>query len=157
MPDIAAGHKLTTLDFLPAVPDTEDGSYEVTATTFGVAVSTGTYVDCGAPFIGPYSGRVEITVSARCGNSGAAAATEVAPVVRTGGTVGSGSTVVAAASASAVRHATGAAIAAGIRASISLLVEGLTPGDTYNVRLEHRVSGTTGTIANRHVVVVPTN
>jgi hypothetical protein len=156
MPDIAAGHKLTTLDFLPTVSDTEAGAFTFNLTTFGLDADTGTYVDCGVSFVAPYSGRVIIHTAARVGNDTAGAGTEVAPVVRSGGVVGSGSTIVAASSDNAVRSA-GTTSTTQMRAGSPLLVPGLTAGDTYNVRLEHRVSGGIGTVGLRHVVVTPTN
>jgi hypothetical protein len=156
MPDIAAGHKLTTLDFLPTVSDTEADGFTFNATTFGEDVDSGTYVVCGVSFVAPYSGRVIIHTVARVGNNTAGAGTEVAPVVRTDGVVGSGTTIVAASSDNAVRSA-GTTSTTQMRAGSPLLVPGLTPGDTYNVRLEHRVSGGIGTVGLRHVVVSPQN
>jgi hypothetical protein len=74
-------------------------------------------------------------------------------VVRTGGTVGSGSVVTASADSSSVRSSTTALS----RSGVSQLITGLTPGSTYNVRLDHRVGAGTGTISSRSVIAQPTS
>jgi hypothetical protein len=84
-------------------------------------------------------------------NSGAAGTTVVSFVIRTGGTVGSG-TVVHAASDDDVVLCVGTDFQ---RSNASRMVPSLTPGDTYNVRLEHRVSSGTGTALRRSVVIIP--
>jgi hypothetical protein len=150
---VLAGHKLNTLDFLPTVEDTQVGSFSFDATTFGVDADSGTYVDCGVAFTGPNSGAVKIDYSADLDNSLSTASTNLAPVVRTGSTVGSGSTVLAASLDICIRNVG----TDDRRYGASLLLEGLTPGSAYNVRLEHRVSGNTGTIQQRNVVVTPVN
>lgn len=150
-----AGQRIKALDFTDGVNDTEDAEYTLNITAFGVATTGGTYVECGTSFLAPTSGKVMITVNARCGNNTGTAGTEVAPVVREGGTVGAGTVVLAGSSANAARHATGTAIAQGTRCGVSVPLAGLTPGSTYNVRLEHRVSGGSGTISSRTVTVDP--
>jgi hypothetical protein len=75
----------------------------------------------------------------------------VTPHVREGGTIGAGADVEAASSANAVLHVgTDEERQAGC-----LMLEGLTPGDEYNVVLEHRVSGSTGTALQRHLFAHP--
>lgn len=154
MSDFLAGQTLTALHFPPTVQDTENDTYQTTVTTFGVGTSGGTYSDCGVAFLGCATGRAVVHYSAVLQHASAAAATEVAPVVRTGATVGSGTTVVAASTNNKLRS-TAAAAGSSERFGAALLVEGLTPGSDYNVRLEHRVSGGTGTITSRHVIVSP--
>jgi hypothetical protein len=150
---ILAGHRLTTLDFLPAVEDTQNGLFSFDSTVFGVDADSGTYVECGAPFTAPTSGAVKIDYAADLDNSVGTASTNLAPVVRTGAVVGSGSTILAASLDICIRNVG----TDNRRYSASLLLEGLTVGAAYNVRLEHRVSGSTGTIQQRNVVVVPVN
>lgn len=156
MPDFLAGQTLTPLHFPPTVSDTETGSFDTTlSANYGVTTSAGTYADCGAAFIAPTTGRVRIEWAASLDNGTASAATLVSPHVRTGGTVGSGSDVAGYTADDArciFNRGTDAR-----RFGAALLVTGLTPGDTYNVRLEHKVTAgpTTGTIVNRHVIVSP--
>lgn len=156
MPDIAAGHRLTTLDFLPRESDEQTGSFTFNGTTFGIDADTGSYVDCGVAFVAPYSGRVTIEFGAEMHNGTATASVNVAPVVREGGVVGSGTTTVAADAKNAVRNV-GNVNNSGFRYGVPVPVDGLVPGDTYNVRLEHRVNTGTGNISNRVVVVRPDN
>lgn len=150
---VLAGHKLNTLDFLPTVEDTQTGLFSFDATTFGVDADSGSYVDCGAAFTAPNSGAVMISYAADLDNSLASASTNLAPVVRTGAVVGSGSTILAASLDTCIRNVG----TDDRRYGATLLVEGLTAGSAYNVRLEHRVSGSTGTIQQRNVVVTPVN
>ena len=77
--------------------------------------------------------------------------TNIAPYVRTGAVVGSGSDVIVAALENAIRNVG----TDDRRYGSSLMLEGLTPGNSYNVRLEHRVSGGIGSIQYRHVAVFP--
>jgi hypothetical protein len=154
MSDLLAGTPITALDTPPTVSDAEAGEFTFNDTVFGLDADTGTYVDCGVAFVAPTTGRVKIHHGARVGNNTATAATEVTPVVRTGSTVGAGSAIVAASSNNAVRSG-GTTLVTAVRAGSPLLVPGLTPGDVYNVRLEHRVSGGIGTAGLRHVTVEP--
>ena len=151
MPDLVAGSTVKALDTPVTVTDAEPGSYTFTNTTFGVGTTGGTYADCGVSFVAPTTGRVMLHYAGELSNNNGLSRTQVAPVVRTGGTVGSGTVVLAASQDEAVQvfgttpHRTG----------VSTLVSGLTPGDPYNVRLEHRVDGNQGTALRRRVTVVP--
>jgi hypothetical protein len=150
MPDLLAGSTVKALDTPTTVAADEPDSYTFTNTTYGVGTTGGTYVECGVVFVAPTTGRVVIHTSAQIVNS-TTAATRVAPVVRTGGTIGSGTVVQAGIDGNAV-------VVQGtnsIRLGTSVLISGLTPGDTYNVRLEHRVTTGTGTASLRTVVVDP--
>lgn len=150
---VAAGHKLGTLDFQSAETDIQDDSFSFDSTTFGVDADSGTYVTCGLAFVGPASGTVLILYVANLDNGTALAATNVAPVVRDGSVVGSGSTILAASLNTSIRNVG----TEDRRFGAHYLLEGLTAGTAYNVRLEHRVSGNTGTIQYREVTVVPCN
>jgi hypothetical protein len=153
LPDLLAGTTVNALDTPVAVADYEVGSYNFTITTYGVAASAGTYVDCGVAFVAPTTGRVFLDYAGNIANSGANT-TLITPVVREGGSVGSGTSFLAAVddNAFAIQPATGGDLLWGGR---RLLVTGLTPGATYNVRLEHRVGGSTGTSGRRSVTVSP--
>lgn len=150
MSDFLAGQTLTPLHFTPTVSNEQAGSFTYDATTYGVDADGGTYVTCGVAFIAPATGRVKIHHAALASNS-TTGSTDVAPAVRTGSTVGSGTVFVAASNNNRVtKVGTGA-----IRAGVTSLITGLTPGSAYNVRLEHKVSTGVGTVAERTVVVEP--
>jgi hypothetical protein len=152
LPDLLAGTTVNALDTPPTVQDAEVGSYTFTNTTFGVGTTGGTYADCGVAFVACTTGRAKIDWSAQLSNGSAGVGAIVAPVVREGSTVGSG-TVVHAASLDEMLQVVGTSAD---RIGTAILVEGLTAGDTYNVRLEHRVgSASTGTAVRRIVIVAP--
>jgi hypothetical protein len=151
MSDLLAGTTVKALDTPATVTNAQAGSFTFTITTFGVAIAGGTYADCGVAFVAPTTGRVMIFFDADLSNS-TTTASFISPVVRTGGTVGSGSTVAAASLDEAI-HVAGTN---GHHFGNTRLITGLTAGTTYNVRLEHRVGGaSTGTALRRHVTVVP--
>lgn len=151
MPDFLAGQTLTALHFPPTVSDTQNDQFQFDSTTFGIDADTGTYLDCAVVFMAGITGRVIVHYGADLDNSLTTASTNLAPVVREGGTIGAGASVVAADLANAIRNVG----AEDRRYDSHLLVEGLTPGALYNVRLEHRVSAGTGVIQHRTVTVAP--
>src|SRR5690606_18336475 len=150
MPDLLAGSTVRALDTPPAASDTQLDSFSFTHTTYGTGSVSGTYTDCGTAFMAPTTGRVLVILSGQIVNSGAT--TRMAPVVREGPVIGSGAVIVPA---NDVNSITNQGDNAYILASQVALIENLSPGETYNVRLEHRVSGGTGTLRNRRVVVIP--
>lgn len=151
MPDFLAGQTLTPLHFTPTVEDVQADLFSFDATVFGVDADSGTYNDCAVVFMAPFTGRVKIDLAADLDNSISTASTNVAPVVRTGSVIGSGSTVLAALADNQVRNVG----TDNRRYGTSVLLSGLTPGDLYNCRLEHRVSGNTGTVQQRQLIVSP--
>ncbi|WP_433406888.1 hypothetical protein [Streptomyces sp. CA-146814] len=150
MPDLLAGSRHLALDSPPAVAASASASYDATNTGYGVASSAGSYTEVAVVFVAPTSGRVQYSLSARLINSGTAGSLVTAEV-RTGSTIGSGTVVDSPTDATGVSHY-GATLA---RAGISHFLSGLTPGDSYNVRLQHRVTGGTGSFAMRELIVVP--
>lgn len=150
MPDFLAGQTLTPLHFPPTVSNEQAGSFTFTITSFGVTTASGTYADCGVAFLGPATGRVVVDFGGNVLNSGASS-TLLGFVIRLGATVGSGSVFEAASNAAAV----GMQGTSAVKGGRSFLVDGLTPGDPYNVRLEHRVTAGTGTCSERNVIVRP--
>lgn len=150
MPDLLTGTDVSPLDTPPAAGDEETGQFTFNATTYGVDNDSGTYADCGTSFLAPTTGRIVILYAAQLDNDTAAQGTSLTPVVRTGGTVGSGSSVLAA---SDVYRLLNIGTDAGAWSGFTY-VTGLTAGATYNVRLEHKVSGGIGTILNRRVAVI---
>lgn len=151
MADFLAGQRLTALHFTPTQEDVQVDSFTFDSGTFGVDADSGTYNDCAVSFMAPFTGRVNISYAGDLDNSSAAASTNIAPVVRTGGTIGSGSTILAATLDNCIRNVG----TDNRRFGAELLLSGLTPGDLYNCRLEHRVSGGTGTIQQRQLIVSP--
>lgn len=146
-----AGQRIRALDFTDGVDNTQADIFTFNSTTFGTDNDSGTYVDCGEAFLAPTSGKVVIAFSADIDNDTAGATTSVAPAIREGGTVGSGATVLAASLDNQIRNVG----TDNIQVGRTLPVAGLTPGDTYNVRLEHRVSSGIGTLLRRNVSVDP--
>jgi len=154
MSDLSAGTTVRSLDTPPAVSDAQSGSFTVTITTFGITAASGSYSDCGVAFVAPTTGRVLVTWSGQVANGTTGSACELSPFIREGTTVGSGTTFLASVIDNKLRLVSyvGGAIQ---HAGMTMLVEGLTPGDDYNVRLDHRVSGNTGTFLYRKVAVLP--
>lgn len=153
MPDLLAGTTVLALDTPVTVVNVQSASFNATITSYGTTASAGTYADCAVTFVAPTTGRVTISVSARCQNNDAASGALVAPETRTGGVIGSGTVVDAAADGNGVSHY-GTTFS---RLGITHLLTGLTPGSTYNTRLLHRASANTAAIALRELVVEPTS
>jgi hypothetical protein len=151
MPDLLAGTIVNALDTPPTVENEQTGSFTFNATTYGIDADSGTYVDCGVAFTAPTTGRVRIDFGGNLRNDTAAQFAALSFVVRTGSTVGSG-TVFQAASDDKSIVGTGTDPTTSSRQD---LVSGLTPGDVYNVRLEHRAGANNGIILRRFVVVSP--
>lgn len=152
MTDLLAGEVITALDTPPMGTDREDGSYTVINGGFGVGVSGGTYADCACTFIAGTTGKVRIDFAARMANSSSGQCL-VAVEVRQGGTIGSGTIVLAAADQLAITQVGTSAI----RAGVAVPLTGLTAGATYNARLLHRVSANTGTFLYRNLIVSSMN
>ena len=156
MPDLLAGSKVKAIDTPPTVSDSQADLFTFTATTYGVAVTSGTYADCGVAFVAPTTGRVIVKTIGFLRASAAGLGALVAPVIREGATVGSGTVVVAANDMNAIQANGTGSNTDGCRLGAEALIEGLTPGGIYNVRLEHRVNGSgIGTATRRTVIVAP--
>jgi len=151
MPDLLAGTIVNALDVTPTVENFQTGQFTFNATTYGTDNDSGAYADCGIAFTAPTTGRVEIKFGGNAFNDTAAQFTAISPVVRTGSTVGAGTVFQAASDDTAVVN-TGTNP---VNVSRTDLITGLTPGDVYNVRLEHRVGANIGTLLRRWVVVTP--
>jgi hypothetical protein len=151
MPDLSAGTTVYGEDTPPPAHDAEAGSYTFTITTWGTATTGGTYADCADVFTAPTSGRVLILFGGHLLNS-TTAGTQLSPQVREGAVVGSG-TEVAAPTVDEMVQVQGTS---GHRIGQHRFVDGLTPGDDYNVRLLHQVSSaSTGTALRRNLTVIP--
>lgn len=153
MPDLLAYTPITALD----TPATRSDHQDSAAGSTSSAILTGTYqgapggaIPCGTSFTAPTTGRVLIFFAAELDNS-TTGVTLCTPWVGTGAVVGSGTPVVAASDTNAIYN-TGTNQ---IRPGGPLLVENLTPGDTYNVQLQYRATSGNGLASRRVVVVLP--
>jgi hypothetical protein len=109
----------------------------------------------GVAFVAPESGIVTIQWLSVLNNNTAGAGAALSPWVGEGGTVGSGTEVLAASDIRAT-SVTVAAANAGGRLGGSLTLTGLTPGDTYNVSMRGRMVGAgTATFDDIHTTVIP--
>lgn len=105
---------------------------------------------CGTIFVAPTSGRVIVAFTADMTLS-VANFSFASIEIREGAVVGSGTPVVAATDARALRHDVTQPLTHGRTSPIS----GLTAGLTYNVQFMQRANGVTLTMSNREVVVFP--
>lgn len=150
MPDLLAGSRVLALDTPPTVSAAESSSFDATSTSYTTTATGGSYAEVAAVFTAPTSGRVKVSVAARLINS-TTGGTLVTVEVREGDTIGSGTVVDSAIDATGTSHY-GATFA---RSGISHILTGLTPGDSYNARLLHRVTAGTGSFAMRELIVEP--
>lgn len=151
MPDLLAGSIIRALDTPPTVSDAEPGSYTCSSASYTTATTGGTYADCAVVFTAPTTGRVRIDVAARLDNS-TTSITAVAAQTRTGSVINSGTVIETADTDSGV-HGQGTD---DYRQGASHVLSGLTPGDVYNTILLHKaVSGSTGTVSERELIVAP--
>jgi hypothetical protein len=130
------------------VTNADSTSRTTTSATYTTTLSPATI--CGVAFVAPPSGKVKILWDVECSNS-TASFTLTSPQIATGGTVGSGTSVLAADDARTINRAA----TSSERQGASTTCTGLTPGTTYNVALYHRVGGGTGTYLRREVIVSP--
>lgn len=150
----AAGQRLTAQllnDAFGAVEsDTQNALANVSATSY-----TETFTTSNTPasrvFTAPTSGMVIVHNSAWLDNSSALARTYLGWVLRTGGTLGAGTTVLAADDHRAIHNLSTDDITAGR----AYLVTGLTAGNSYNIRQAGRVTSGTGEFQDRHLIVQP--
>lgn len=144
-----AGDPVLAGDFPAGVSDTQSTSGLTTSTSYTTILSGGT--TCGVAFTAPTSGRVLVNNFAHLFNAGANG-TFCGWILRTGSSIGSGSTVTAADDARAIVNATASLEGFG---SVHM-VTGLTGGSSYNVQQAFKVSAGTGTFRNKHLTVYPT-
>lgn len=153
-----AGSKLLALDAPAQAVD--DEATDETAWT-NTSYDSGSSV-CGTTFTAPTSGAVLVLWSARlqCGSTGQRALASVS--VATGGSVGAGSVVSASSDDSAIETSqsatvTGSPAGAETRTQAGMwrVVTGLTAGSTYNVVVQKKVFGGSGSIFQRNVAVLP--
>ena len=123
-------------------------------TTYGVAPDAGSGL--GTTFVAPVSGCVLILTSAILQSQDAA--TVVSYEVRTGGTLGSGTIIVAAATENGAYASGGAGGVEVMNTSgfQSNYVSGLTPNATYNIRfMNYNADTVTRTVQYRKLTIIP--
>ncbi|MFI7677866.1 hypothetical protein [Actinophytocola sp. NPDC049390] len=144
-----AGQRLTANVLGVAESSAETASGSTTSTTYTATLTGGTA--CGVAFVAPASGTVLVHNSSFVDNS-TSGRSYMTFRIRTGGTIGSGTDVVAAVDDNAV-SVLGADDASFGRA---VMVEGLTAGATYNCQQLFKASaGTTATFQWKKLVVQP--
>lgn len=150
------GASLQVVDMQISGSGTIVNDFSFTITSYGTTASAGVYSNCGAVFIAPPSGRVLINARCQLYNSVASTTSYLAPEVREGGVIGSGTVFQAAADTVAIGSAAVAGTNPGLGfRGFSTMITGLTPGSTYNVRLLHRVTANTGRTLIREIIVIP--
>lgn len=143
-----AGQKVRAADY-PATPtDIASTSGTTTSNSFTPTLTGGTA--CGVSFTAPTSGTVLVINTAQMSNSGANN-TRCSFFVRTGSSIGSGTTVLASADGRSNLH-NGTSEEGHTRVHP---VTGLTPGSVYNVQQEFKVSAGTGTFSQKNLIVIP--
>lgn len=150
---LAAGQRLTAAllnnMFGVVASDTQNTSGTTTSTTYTATLTGGTA--CGLTFVAPTSGKVIVHNSANIKNS-TTNFSGCVPIIREGGSIGSGTTFLAADDnlAIAVRGSDE------VQMGRAILVTGLTAGNTYNVQQAFKVNAaSTLTILRKHLLVVP--
>lgn len=110
---------------------------DVDETSFSATYGPGT-TPVGVTFVAPPTGKIYVNVSAYFGQSTNQKEAIVAYVLRTGGTIGSGTVVLAASGNRALvcGMAVNTSAPARLEATRRQLITGLTPGSTYNVQIE---------------------
>lgn len=152
---IQAGDPVLASDWQP------DRKADVGTNDTSASTSYVTGTSHGIDFVAPTSGAVEITHGGLLGNNHTVVTqTSVTTIqIRTGGTVGSGTIILAAADTNGARYykPNTAGTYHYNEVSRKVTVTGLTPGNTYNVQTLFRaVAGSAG-VANRQVYVRSAN
>lgn len=119
-------------------------------TSTGYIVTLPTAGTCGVAFVAPPSGKVTVLFHTAGFNSGAND-NKTAIRVGTGSTVGSGTEVYAATDNDMILFTGASTYGTGAFTEIS----GLTPGNTFNACMAHRVGAGTGSFLFRSIKVIP--
>lgn len=133
----------TVQNFQPALANFTSTSYTETFTTSNTPAQVA--------FVAPPSGVVLIHLRSWLDNNLTAGRTYLSWVLRTGGTIGSGTVFLAASDARAMHNMS----AEDNEYGATFYVSGLTAGNSYNVRNAGRVTSGTGESQNRELIVQP--
>lgn len=131
---------------LPPVQSFVQEIYTTNSTAYTVAGPVGV---CGVAFTVPPSGAVMLHWSAEI-NHGTSFCV-LSPQVATGSTLAAGTVITATSDDRTVRNDASAVT----RSACAELISSLTPGQSLNATLYHRVGAGTGTIGRRRLLVVP--
>lgn len=152
--------RFTTMNGLTPTVGSNSTSITITSTSY-VAGSTA----FGVTFVAPPSGKVYITLSGYFSMSINGGAALMSWTLRTGGTIGSGTTVGTAANANRALicgYSVNDSAPALFQGSRRSYVSGLTAGNTYNVRVECAVDAASGlpgtktmTVTYRELLIEP--
>lgn len=135
-----------------SVQDEVASAGSTTSTSFTATLTSSTAP--GVVFVAPPSGRVIVGWHSNLVNTTSGQEARVGWELRVGGTIGSGSVVVAATDVRSLRIK-GASTTNDVAFGSTYLVTALTPGSTYNVRQMYRVSSGTGLFEAKIINVVP--
>lgn len=143
-----AGQIIRAVDF-PESKSVDQGADEIgfASTTYAPGASA-----CGVTFIAPTSGRVQVSWFARY-ESNSTNFTFISAAVRTGGVIGSGTSVAVASDGVAIETAAGTDV--NQQYPMYRMVTGLSAGSTYNAQIEMKVSANTSDIFDRNITVIP--
>lgn len=138
---------LTVMDFVAAVGTTTSTSFTATLTGGAGAAKA---------FVAPTSGKVMVEWSSGVYNSTAAQDAWCGWELREGSIIGSGVAPVAylASEERSIRNKV-ASTSNDSQFGAPMLVENLTPGDAYHVRMMFKVSANTGSFTNKRIIIVP--
>lgn len=155
MPDLLAGTTILALDTPPTQFFTQ-GNDEL-------AFTSQTYIpgasSCGVTFVAPTTGRVKVNWHSRFqSNTTGPVRTALTVQIREGATVGSGTIVETASDAHALETPQDDPAGGNTRQGEGTfrIISDLTPGQTYNAQLMHRMMGAgNGTVFDRSISVTP--
>jgi hypothetical protein len=138
------------------VPVQDDESADFTTTTAYPTFAAGSPV-CGVAFVAPPSGRVFVTVTGYLSSPSNTRRGFLSYEMKTGSTIGSGSSVITPADSRAVVNSM--AVTSGgpsfLHASFREMISGLTPGASYNARTMHAHQNGAINIWHRRILVEP--
>lgn len=145
--ELTAGVPFTGTD----LPETKTVAENTAITGItGTSYAAGTV--CGTTFVAPTTGSVLIFWGAAVDHNTAGRATLVSIRVGTGSSIGAGTAVQLPDDAIAISNVGVNDLAPGCMHPL----DGLVPGDTYNVQTQHRVTvGGNGTVSRRTITIQP--
>ena len=122
----------------------------------GTSYAAGSTV-CGGTFTAPSTGRVYVTVSGRLSSASNGEQAFLSYEIRTGTSIGAGTVAQATSDNRALitSRAVNTGAASYLAASRRVLVTGLTGGADYNIRTMHKVTGGSGGVEYRALLIEP--
>lgn len=152
MADLLVGTTVQAADVPPTLGD-DDASNISGFSESSYVQNDGSAPTVGVAFTAPTSGRVWVLWGARMNGDSAGNRVRVSAHVRTGSTIGSGTTVSTSNNDNLIQSPGKAGgTSSRFNGATHRVVEGLTPGDTYNAVVEYQG---TGSIFRRHICTTP--